>query len=78
MDGEQAKRILVKEQIDGIVLSYDMPGADGRALRNQILHAHPDLPLLLFSDMDEIRDAPLRAFSDYLQHQGLPTLVMAD
>jgi len=77
-DGDQAVRILHHEQIDGIVLSYDIQIADGHALRNQIRHVCPDLPVLLFSNMDEIRDVPLQVFSDYLQHQDLPTLAAVE
>ncbi len=77
-DGDRAVQILEHEHVDGVVLSFDMEASDGRALRNQIRHVCPDLPVLLFSNMDEIRDAPLHVFSAYLQHQGLPTLAVSE
>lgn len=73
-DGRHAVQILKHEHVDGIVLSFDMEAPDGRALRNQIRHVHPDMPLLLFSNMEEIRDLPLHVFSAYLQHQEVQTL----
>lgn len=77
-NGKQAVRILKHEHVDGIVLSYAMEAPDGRALRNEIRHVYPEMPLLLFSRMDEIRDAPLHVFSAYLQHQNVPALAMAE
>jgi DNA-binding NtrC family response regulator len=77
-DGIHAVQILQDEHVDGIVLSFDMQAPDGRALRNQIRHVCPDMPVLLFSKMEEIRDMPLHVFSAYLQHHGLPTLAVAE
>ena len=77
-DGSHAVQILQNEHVDGIVLSFDMEAPDGRALRNQIRHVCPDMPLLLFSNIEEIRDVPLHVFSAYLQHQGLPTLAAVE
>jgi DNA-binding NtrC family response regulator len=77
-EGEQALSVLARERVDGIVLSYDMETPDGRVLRNQIRHLHPDTPMLLFSDMDEIRNMPLHVFSACLEHRELPELVLAD
>ena len=77
-DGTHAVQILEHDHVDGIVLSFDMEAPDGRSLRNQIRHVCPEMPLLLFSNMDEIRDAPLHVFSAYLQHQGLPTLAAVE
>ena len=73
-DGLHAVQILEREHVDGIVLSFDIEAPDGRALRNQIRHVCPDIPVLLFSSLDEIRDVPLHVFSAYLQHEGAPTL----
>ncbi len=77
-DGSHAVDILEHQHLDGIVLSYNMEAPDGRSLRNQIRHVWPDMPVLLFSNMDEIRDAPLHVFSAYLQHQGLPAFAVAE
>lgn len=77
-DADQAERILKDEHVDGVVLSYDIEDAEGRVLRNQVRHVNPEMPVLLFSDMSEIRNVPLHVFSDYLQHQDLPALVGGD
>jgi DNA-binding NtrC family response regulator len=73
-DGLHAAQILEREHVGGIVLSFDIEGPDGGALRNQIRHLCPEMPLLLFSSMDEIRGLPLHVFSAYLQHEGVATL----
>jgi DNA-binding NtrC family response regulator len=53
-DGVTALRILARERVDAIVLDYEMEAPDGPSLRNQIHHLHPNVPMLLFSDVDEI------------------------
>lgn len=70
-DGERAVQVLFHERVDGVVLSYDMEAPDGRALRNQIQHVHPDMPILLFSNVDEIRKIPLHVFGECLAHPDL-------
>jgi DNA-binding NtrC family response regulator len=76
LDGEQAVQVLAHERVDGIVLSYDMEAPDGRTLRNQIQHAHPDMPMLLFSDVKEIRDMPLHVFGECLVHPDIQDLAL--
>jgi hypothetical protein len=67
-------QVLAHEGVDGIVLRYDMDAPGGRVLRNQIRHVHPDTPMLLFSDMNDIRSIPLPIFSEYTVHPELPDL----
>src|SRR3954468_19678751 len=66
-EGGDALQVLSQNCIGGIVLSYDMKAPDGRSLRVHIQHAHPDVPVLLFCDVDEIRNMPLHVFSAYLE-----------
>jgi hypothetical protein len=49
-------------------------------MRNLLRHLYPDMPILLFSDVDEIRDIPLHVFRAYLEHPGPPDeiLTMSD
>jgi CheY-like chemotaxis protein len=77
-DGQSALRVLAEGCVDGIVLSYDMNAPDGRLLRNLVRHLHPEMPMLLFSNLDEIRDMPLHVFSAYVEHPGEPALALAD
>lgn len=76
VDGEQAVQVLTQERVDGVVLSYDMEAPNGRALRNEIQRTYPDTPMLLFSDLDEIRNMPLHVFGEYLVHPELQDLAL--
>jgi CheY-like chemotaxis protein len=76
LDGEQAMQSLAHERVDGLVLRYDMEAPDGRALRNQIQRAYPDTPMLLFSDIEEIRNMPLHVLGEYLVHPELQDLAL--
>jgi DNA-binding response OmpR family regulator len=77
-DGQSALLKLASERVDGIVLDYEMKAPDGRSLRNQIQHLHPNVPMLLFSDVDEIRDMPLHVFGAYLEHPEVSALALMD
>jgi DNA-binding response OmpR family regulator len=76
-DGEKAWRMLAREAVDGVVLGYDVEALDGRSLRSQIRHIYPELPMLLFSDIHEIRNIPLHVFRAYLEHPGPPANMLA-
>jgi|SRR3954470_15437258 DNA-binding NtrC family response regulator len=76
--GKHALRIVTHESVDGIVLSFDMKAPDGRALRNQIGHVHPEVPMLLFSDVEEIRDMPLHVFRAYLDNPQETELALVE
>ena len=77
-DGEGALRMLSGERVNGIVLDYEMAAPDGRSLRNQIQHLYPNVPMLLFSDVDEIRDMPLHVFGAYLEHPEVSALALME
>ena len=75
-DGEEALRLLATEEVDGVVLSYNMAAADGRSLRNTIRHFYPETPMLLFSAIEELTQMPLEVFRAYLAHPGPPAAVL--
>jgi DNA-binding response OmpR family regulator len=72
LTSEEALRIVAEQRIDGIVLGYDVEAPDGRSLRNLLRHLNPEMPILLFSDVDEARDIPLHIFQAYLEHPTSP------
>lgn len=76
MSGREALRVIAKQHVDGVVLGYDVQGADGHSLRNQLRHFFPELPMLLFADVDEIRNIPLDVFRAYLEHPGPPAEIL--
>lgn len=67
-NSEHALHVLEQQHVDGIVLSYDMQAPDGRLLRNLLQHTYPEVPLLLFSQLEEIRNSPLHVFSAFVSH----------
>jgi DNA-binding NtrC family response regulator len=69
-DGSQALDILKAGGVTGVVLDYDTEAPGGLALRNSITHSFPDLPLLLFSHVDEIKRTPLSVFEAFLHQPG--------
>ena len=77
LTGEEALRIIAGYRIDGVVLGYDVKAPDGRSMRNLLRHLYPEMPILLFSDVDEIRDIPLNVFRAYLEHPAPPAQILA-
>ncbi len=65
-NGSQAMDILKAGGVDGVILDYDTEAPGGVALRNSISHSFPELPLLLFSHVEEIKQTPLRVFEAFL------------
>jgi DNA-binding NtrC family response regulator len=65
-DGSQALDILKAGGVDGVILDYDTEAPGGIALRNSITHSFPELPLLLFSHVEEIKQTPLSMFEAFL------------
>jgi DNA-binding NtrC family response regulator len=74
--GEEALAIIAEERVDGVVLGYAVTALGGRSLRKLVHHLYPELPILLFSDVDEIRDIPLHVFRTYLENPGPPAAVL--
>jgi DNA-binding NtrC family response regulator len=74
--GEQALHIIAQERVDGVVLGYDVEALGRRSLRKLVHHLYPELPMLLFSEVDEIRNIPLHVFRAYLEHPGPPAAVL--
>jgi DNA-binding NtrC family response regulator len=71
-NGDKALKILSSERIDGVVLDFHVEAPGGVSLRFRIKHLCPDLPMLIFSDLGELRRVPLQAFRAYLDRPGPP------
>jgi DNA-binding response OmpR family regulator len=76
-DGHKAMALLSSESLDGVVLNYDTTAPDGRMLRGRIRHACPEVPMLLFHDVEELKQLPLRVFGAYLSAPDTPDAVLA-
>jgi len=76
-DGKEALALLSSEPVDGVVLDCDTPAPDGRTLRGRIQHTCPEVPMLLFRDVEELKHLPLRVFGAYLSDPDAPDAVLA-
>lgn len=76
-DGRKALALLSSEEVDGVVLDYNAAAPDGRMLRGRIRHTCPEVPMLLFRDIDEVKHLPLRVLGAYLSDPDSPDAVLA-
>ena len=70
--GNEALNLLFMENVDGVVLDYGVEAPGGVTLLSRIRHVFPEIPVLLFSHVDEIKHMPLNFFREYLEHPGPP------
>jgi len=61
-NGTKALDLLSSQEIDGVVLDYDLSAPGGYSLRNRIQHERPGMPMLLFNDVEELRHTPIEVF----------------
>jgi len=45
---EEAVSLFVEHPVDGVLLEYDLPNKNGRAVRGEMKRIKPDVPILLF------------------------------
>ena len=64
----QAIDVLSKEAIDGVLLEYNLPDANGTTLRAKLKAARPDIPVLLFAGIGEQTPFMVRFFDAYLRN----------
>lgn len=70
--GLEAMKQLAIQAVDGVVLDCEVEAPGGVTLLSRIRHAFPEMPVLLFSDVEEIKMMPLSYFREYLEHPGPP------
>ncbi|HVZ17187.1 MAG TPA: response regulator [Terriglobales bacterium] len=75
--GINALDVLSSQPVDGVVLDFDAKGPGGIALRNRIFHQRPDMPMLLFRDIDDLEHMPISVFRAYLQQPEAPDTILA-
>lgn len=56
-DADAALDLLSRDRVDCVVSEYDLPGTDGLAFLDSVREAHPDLPVVLFTDDGDERVA---------------------
>jgi|SRR3954454_16956944 CheY-like chemotaxis protein len=75
--GGKALDVLSSQNVDGVVLDFDAKVPGGFSLRNWIHHQCPDMPMLLFNEIDDIERLPLHVFRAYLQQPAPPDAILA-
>ena len=61
-NGSKALDLLSSQEIDGVILDYDLPAPGGFTLRSRIQHQRPDMPMLLFDNAGELGDTEIGVF----------------
>jgi len=67
INGKQARDLLSKQAIDGVLLEYDLPDETGATVRAQMKAMRPDIPILLFIGVGSQTPFMLRFFDAYLR-----------
>jgi len=67
-NGGQAMDLLANRAIDGVLLEYNLPDADGTTLRAQLKAIRPDVPVLLIDGIGGQTPLMIRFFDSYLRN----------
>jgi DNA-binding response OmpR family regulator len=76
--GDQALRLLTTQDVDGVLLEYDLPDAAGSAVRAEMKRIKPDVPVLLFAGAGSQTPFLLRFLDAYLQSPARPESDLRD
>jgi two-component system, OmpR family, response regulator VanR len=66
-NGKQGLLMLRKNQIEGVLLEYDLPDATGLAVRAEMRRIKPEIPVLLFAGIGSQTPFLIRFFDSYLR-----------
>jgi DNA-binding NtrC family response regulator len=66
-NGKQGVLMLRKNQIEGVLLEYDLPDATGVAVRAEMRRIKPEIPVLLFAGIGSQTPFLIRFFDSYLR-----------
>lgn len=76
--GTQGLAMLTKQQIQGVLLEYDLPDATGSAVRAEMKRLKPEVPVLLFAGVGSQTPFLLRFFDSYLRNMERPEWAFQD
>jgi len=76
--GSQGLSMLMKHSIDGVLLEYDLPDANGTAVRAEMKRIKPEIPVLLFAGVGSQTPFLLRFFDSYLRNAERPEWAFQD
>ncbi len=70
--GYEALDSFRSQEFDGVLLDYSLPDLDGLAIRAEMKHVKPQVPVLLFAGMGKSTSILLRFFDAYTHHRESP------
>jgi DNA-binding response OmpR family regulator len=76
-DGIKALDVLSHQDVDGVIIGYDIEGPGGVTLRTRIQHQCPDVPILMVDEVQNVTRISLQMFGAYLKHPAPPEAVFA-
>ncbi len=76
--GKQAISVLTKNSIQGVLLEYDLPDANGTAVRAEMKRIKPEVPVLLFAGIGSQTPFLLKFFDAYLKSEQTPEWALHD
>ncbi len=77
-NGKQGLLMLRKNQIEGVLLEYDLPDATGAAVRAEMKRIKPEIPVLLFAGIGSQTPFLIRFFDSYLRNAEKSGLTLQD
>ena len=70
--GAQAVEALAHNDVDGVLVEYNLPDLNGAAVRHRMKILRPDVPVLLFSGVGDQTPYMVRFLDAYLHQQAPP------
>jgi DNA-binding response OmpR family regulator len=70
--GSQALIVFSKQDLQGVLLEYDLPDVTGSSLRAEMKRMKPEIPILLFSGVSSQTPFLIRFFDSYLRSGETP------
>jgi len=74
----QGLSLFIKQDVDGVLLEYDLPDAIGSAVWAEMKRMRPEVPVLLFSGIGSQTPFLLRFFDSYLRNAKRPEWAFQD
>ncbi len=74
-NGYEALDAFKSQKFDGVLLDYSLPDSDSLAIRAEMKHVKPQIPVLLFAGMGKSTSMLLRFFDAYMHHAESPESV---
>jgi two-component system, cell cycle response regulator DivK len=68
--GTEGLLLMATQEVDGVLLEYDLPDATGSAIRARMVQMKPEIPVLLFAGVGPQTAPLLHFFDSYLRRSS--------